>query len=242
MRLLSFDTASACIQICLLDEGRLVVAEFYEPKEDRRQEAATMLMPSIARLLLQHGWRKEELQCLVVGIGPGSFTGIRTACVTARTLACALALPLIGVSAFECFASQVERPVGVILSSQAQFYFAAAYQSNPTGTSEALLVPTYLRASELADKLAMTTRWLASPESLEALSLLAKGLDVPVVFQRLPEIKNMAVIQAQIAWDRLSLRVPGGPGDACRQDLARHYHWSHVEPLYLRGPSVTIKR
>ena len=57
-----------------------------------RQHAVSMLMPGIDEIVNEARWDKRQLDCLVVGQGPGSFTGIRTAVVTARTLAQGLAV------------------------------------------------------------------------------------------------------------------------------------------------------
>ncbi len=202
-----------------------------------------MLVPSIVRMLEQAAWRKEDLAALVVGVGPGSFTGIRTGLVTARTLAHALALPLISVSGFECLAHQVKLPVGIALACGPQFYFAAAFESGAGGAFLPRLEPAYLTAEQLQEKLNLSARWLADEAALINLRSACQRLGAAVEFDSLPEIKNMAETQAQIAWDRLSLRVPGGIGNAADLSaLTQEYHWSRIEPLYLRGPSVTLKR
>jgi len=195
-----------------------------------------MLVPSIDRLIAGAGWRKDELSALVVNTGPGSFTGIRTGLVTARTLAHALGLPLVGVSRFECFAGAVARPSGIILSCGPGLYFAAAYKDGSHGGLTALLEPGYVPAAELSKTLAATERWLAEPQAFAELSANKDESWPQISLETLSELNNIAVEQAQIAWDRLSFRVP----DPDR--LAGEYHWSKVEPLYLRGPSVTKKR
>lgn len=210
-------------------------SEVIDFSQGSRQEAGALLVPTIDAALRRAGWSKQSLSCLVVGQGPGSFTGIRTGLVTARTIAHALNLPLIGVSRFECFARLIEPPVGIILHCGSGSYFVAVYGDDSGGLSMPVLAPLYVPEAELAAKLALTTRWLADEKSRE-LPAASPG------FEPLPEIKNLAEIEAQIGWDRLSLRVPGRPAHRDVQALAGEFHWSGIEPLYLRGPSVTIKR
>jgi tRNA threonylcarbamoyl adenosine modification protein YeaZ len=115
-RSLSFDTSTSEVHIALSIDGQIVCQEVLRANPEHgapRQEAATILMPTIDRLIKSQGWGKRDIDAIVVGSGPGSFTGIRTSVVTARALAQALCLPLISVSLLECLADRVRE-----LSSQ----------------------------------------------------------------------------------------------------------------------------
>ena len=65
---------------------------------------AEVLMPLIADVLSESGAAFRDIGCFAVTVGPGSFTGIRTAIATARGLALALSRPLVGVATFEAVA------------------------------------------------------------------------------------------------------------------------------------------
>lgn len=60
----------------------------------RRGEHGSHLVPALEEALAEEGAESPHLDALVVGAGPGSFTGIRVAAATARGLARALAVPL----------------------------------------------------------------------------------------------------------------------------------------------------
>ncbi len=238
MLLLSFDTSEFCLKLCLLSDGEVVSEIVNQPAGENRQEVAAMLVPSIDKLLSEASISKDQVGALVVGLGPGSFTGIRAGAVTARTLAAALKLPLIGVSTFECYASTVERPAGIVLDCAPSFYFAAAYGAGRIGEMSPLIAPAYFSSTELKERLPAAPRWYAGKA---ALTELAESLDHSSrpYLTALPPINNIAVLQAQIAWDRLSLKGLAGKDKGA---LFEQYHWSRVEPLYLRGASVTLKR
>lgn len=191
-----------------------------------------MLVPSIEHALVESGWPKSSLSCLVVGLGPGSFTGIRTAIVTAKTLAQALALPLLGVSYLQCLGWQGRPPLAVVLSGAPGSFFIAAYGQ----AGEEQVAPAYSTQAEVEDLLRPFERWIADEPA--AGSFQARGREC----EPLPVLENIAVTQAQIALDRLSLRVPQRLSAEERQKLAEEYSWRQVEPLYLRGPSVTVKK
>ena len=78
--------------------------------EERRQHAAR-LVPTVALALEAAGVGREELAGVVVGEGPGSFTGVRVAAATAKGLCLALGIPLRAVSSLVA-AALAERDSG----------------------------------------------------------------------------------------------------------------------------------
>ena len=87
---LAFDT-SGLVGSVAVGTGPRVLA--HRPLEERREHAAR-LVPTIDRALEECGLDRTELGGIVVGEGPGSFTGVRVAAATAKGLARALELPL----------------------------------------------------------------------------------------------------------------------------------------------------
>lgn len=65
-----------------------------------------VLLPLMARLLQEVGASQEDIAALVVGTGPGTFTGVRIAVATARGLALALQKPVFGVTTLQAVAAQ----------------------------------------------------------------------------------------------------------------------------------------
>lgn len=74
------------------------------------------LLPSaIEELLKEAGFPLEKLSGVVVGLGPGSFTGLRIGLATAKALAYAFEIPLVGASSLE--AAALDGPESVLLLS-----------------------------------------------------------------------------------------------------------------------------
>jgi tRNA threonylcarbamoyladenosine biosynthesis protein TsaB len=92
MLTLAFDTATHVATSALVDDGE-VLAE--------RVSRAVTLLEDVDALLRQAGARPGDIDALAVGIGPGSFTGVRVGLATARGLAFALGVPVAGVSTLE---------------------------------------------------------------------------------------------------------------------------------------------
>ena len=96
MLLLSFDTATDVATSALLDDGRVL---------GERASAPRALLESVDALLREAGAQPGDLGALVVGTGPGSFTGTRIGLAVARGLALALDLPVAGVSTLDALAA-----------------------------------------------------------------------------------------------------------------------------------------
>ncbi len=91
---LAFDTSSPAGSVAV-GQGSEVLARVLL---ERRAEHAARLVPAIDTVLEEAGVDRTELSGVVVGEGPGSFTGVRVAAATAKGLTHALSLPLWVVS------------------------------------------------------------------------------------------------------------------------------------------------
>ena len=69
------------------------------------------LLPSIGRFLEEHNIRRARLIGIVVGTGPGAFTGLRVGIATAKGLAHGLGIPLVGISTAEALIAAVDKAV-----------------------------------------------------------------------------------------------------------------------------------
>ncbi|MBW2701997.1 MAG: tRNA (adenosine(37)-N6)-threonylcarbamoyltransferase complex dimerization subunit type 1 TsaB [Deltaproteobacteria bacterium] len=99
MVVLGLDTATPMTAVALID-GEEVLAK--EQVSDRRH--SVNLLPAMDRALKQAGMGRGDLDGVAVGIGPGSFTGIRIGLAVAKTLAFVLDKPLLGVSSLKALA------------------------------------------------------------------------------------------------------------------------------------------
>ncbi len=103
---LAFDTSNEVIAIGLglLQPASCGVELVASIEVAAHRASNTQLLPRIDALLSAEGVQQEQLACVVVGCGPGSFTGVRIAMATAKGIASALEAPLIGVSSLDVVA------------------------------------------------------------------------------------------------------------------------------------------
>ncbi len=101
---LAFDTATPVATSALVLDGELL---------GERASRAAAVLADADELLREAGFGPRDLGGLVVGTGPGSFTGIRIGLAAARGLALALELPVAGVSTLDALAAGLPgaRPV-----------------------------------------------------------------------------------------------------------------------------------
>ena len=95
MKLASVDTSTFTESVALLD-GQILMGE---RNVRRKYGHASGLHRDLHELLDEAGWVLDDLDGFVIGIGPGSFTGLRVGMAAIKGLAYALQKPLYGVSA-----------------------------------------------------------------------------------------------------------------------------------------------
>src|SRR5215207_4396837 len=93
MRILAIETVDKTGSVAALVDG-LVQAEL---ELDPTRRSAQTLVPGIAALLNQAGWKPHEVELVAVTTGPGSFTGLRIGVTTAKTFAYATGCQVLGV-------------------------------------------------------------------------------------------------------------------------------------------------
>ncbi len=222
MAVVGFDTATADTVVCAARGGEVLYEEILGLAPNGSPRHSTALLAEVERAATAvGGWNSVER--LAVGLGPGSFVGIRIGIATARGLAASTGLPLTGVCTLDALgralgeAAGPERDRLVVLDARRGEVFAALY--SPTG--ERLWEPLVGAPAELAERAAA----LHAPP-------LAAGSGA-VRFRNELATAGVDVPEDGDAVHRVAARHVCALGEAApeRGD-------GNLEPIYLRAPDA----
>ncbi|MFD6421896.1 tRNA (adenosine(37)-N6)-threonylcarbamoyltransferase complex dimerization subunit type 1 TsaB [Streptomyces sp. NPDC060198] len=145
------DTATPAVTVALHD-GTSVVAESGQVDARRHGE---LLLPTVDRVLAEAGTTLDAVTGIVVGVGPGPYTGLRVGLVTAATFASALSVPVHGLCTLDGLAYAAEEagitgPFAVATDARRKEVYWARYEDPRTRTGG----PSVDRPADIAGELA----------------------------------------------------------------------------------------
>jgi tRNA threonylcarbamoyl adenosine modification protein YeaZ len=209
--LLAVDTATPAVTVALHDGSSVLAAE---SQVDARRHGE-LLLPAVDRVLAGAGLKLDAVTDVVVGVGPGPYTGLRVGLVTALTFGSALGVPVHGLCTLDglAYASQLDEPFVVATDARRKEVYWARYADCRTRLSE----PAVDRPADLAD--------LAELAGLPAVG--AGAVLYPGTFPdaRGPEHQSAAAL-ASLAAERLAAGADFLP----------------PLPLYLRRPDAQVPK
>ncbi|MBW3547559.1 MAG: tRNA (adenosine(37)-N6)-threonylcarbamoyltransferase complex dimerization subunit type 1 TsaB [Actinobacteria bacterium] len=224
MLILGIETATPQVG-CALGAHEGVLASFHAAKGRRHAEVLT---PAIEFICRQARVTLDDVGAVAADVGPGLFTGLRVGVVTAKALAMALRVPVVGVSSLDLLAFPVRwthrRIVSVVDARRGEVFYGF-YRQVPGGVQ---------RVSE---------HRVASPEELCS-EILASGDDCLAVgdgalryADRLAELIQVEVAEAGLAYPSAGSLVQLAHARAVREDFVNSWE---LAPVYLRKADAEI--
>ena len=218
MSVLGIDTSTAASAACVVrDDGEVFevvprVAELDAPPAHARD-----LLPRVAHAMERAGVEARELESIAVGVGPGTFTGLRVGIATARALASANGLRLRPVSSLAALAAGIDAPMRLpLIDARRGELFAALH--DPDGP---ILEPFVAAPEEVVARVFETgANPLAAGDGSLRFCKLLEGTGV-----RVAEAGSTVHVVRALHVCRLAADVPPVPPEA-------------VLPTYLRAPDA----
>ena len=132
VHVLAFDTATDVVTVAIGRAG-VVVAEV---ELASARSHAEHLVPAVARCADEAGIALDRLDAIAVGVGPGRFTGLRVGVTTAKVMADALGIPVVGLSTLEVLAAPwvaPDRDVLAVIDARRREVYWARFRAGAAG-------------------------------------------------------------------------------------------------------------
>lgn len=141
MKTLIIDSATSCLYVSLLIDN-VSDAKYINGKNDH----AKYIVSSIDELLKSHNLKAKDLDEIICGIGPGSYTGVRMAVSVAKMMAVFLNIPLYSISTLALMSSNTKGKVLVEIDARRDHVFASIIDNNK---EEYILKDSYISRIDL---------------------------------------------------------------------------------------------
>ncbi len=119
------DSSMTYLTVGLCDEKNLIDSVSYEAWQCQSEK----MIPELKNLLDKNSLSQKDISGVIVGIGPGSYTGIRIALTTAKVLCLSLNIPLYPVSSLELL-KDGDKPTICLMNARSNRSFFAVYEGN----------------------------------------------------------------------------------------------------------------
>lgn len=161
MKILTLEFSSERRSAAVCSDGRVlgIASEI----GGRNTRAFTLIQSALREAALE----REDIECIAVGLGPGSYTGIRAAISVAQGWQLARHVHLLGISTVECLAAQAESAgmrgeIDIAIDAQRSEFYLARYEISLGSARE--IEPLRLAAREEIERIAKDGKLLVSPE------------------------------------------------------------------------------
>ena len=224
MLILGIDTASPQVGVAIGGhEG--VLASFHSARG--RQHAET-LTPAIEFVCRQARVELREISCVAVDVGPGLFTGMRVGIATAKAIAAALRVPMIGASSLDLLAMPVRhtsRRIVSVLDAKRGEVFTAHYVSAPGGIQR------------IGEYRCETAEELVVELMADRGNYLLVGDGALRYRDVLSGVENVEIAEQSLSMPSASALVQLAHSHALREQWVNTWD---LQPLYLRQPDAEI--
>lgn len=224
MKLIAFDCSTDTLALGVFSSGKKVAGEC----TSSGRHSAT-LAPAIERALKKSKLDLNDLDIIALGIGPGSFTGLRVAVVTAKALSYASKKKIIGVPSLEAIAQasdEKSRAIAVIADARKGLIYFALYRRGSKGL-QALKKPALVSAEKFFYQFKGQAHFVGGVEMFK------------------PKLAELGKKRAGITWDERD-SYPSAEGVAegamQRAHAGKYDDAFRLEPLYLHGRDCNVTR
>ena len=190
MKVLAFDTSSKAFSLAILEDKQLLAETTINIKKNH----SITLMPAIDFLMTSLDLTPKDLDRIVVAEGPGSYTGLRIAVATAKTLAHTLDIELVGMSSLLALVpSQQQSLVVPLMDARRNNVYAGFYEN-----AKPVMPEAHLSLAEVLEKVTDAEQVTFVGEVGPFVEQIQEQLPQASYQESLPNAANLALW----AWDK----------------------------------------
>lgn len=190
MKVLAFDTSSKALSLAILEDKQVLAETTINIKKNH----SITLMPAIDFLMESLDWTPKDLDRIVVAEGPGSYTGLRIAVATAKTLAHTLNIELVGMSSLLALVPYQQEGLFVpLIDARRNNVYAGFYEN-----AKPVMPEAHLSFEEVLEKVKGTSQVTFVGEVGPFVEQIQKHLPRTDYKETLPNAANLALL----AWDK----------------------------------------
>lgn len=161
MNLLAIDTCTDACSVGLLTEGRVLLDH-----RIARQQHAALVLPMVDGLMQQAGLVPQQLDGLVFGQGPGSFTGVRIGIAVSQGIALGCEIGVVGISTLRsiaqgCFRQYGDTHIAVSVDARMDEVYLGAFVVDAAGHMQPVIDECLLSPSDLPSLVTLPAAHLA---------------------------------------------------------------------------------
>ena len=190
MKVLAFDTSSKALSLAILEDKQVLAETMINIKKNH----SITLMPAIDFLMASLDWTPKDLDRIVVAEGPGSYTGLRIAVATAKTLAHTLNIELVGMSSLLALVPRQQEGLLVPLMDARRNNVYAGFYEN----AKPVMPEAHLSFAEVLEQVKDAEQVTFVGEVGPFVEQIQEQLPQANYQETLPNAANLALL----AWDR----------------------------------------
>jgi tRNA threonylcarbamoyladenosine biosynthesis protein TsaB len=218
-RLAAIDTSTVLGSVALFEDGRLVAEDAVRVSNAHGES----LLPMVSALFARTGWEPGDVARWGVGVGPGSFTGVRISVATAKGIAMTTGAEIVGVTSLDAVAYGLDGDalvVSLVAAGKGELFVQARRHG------DLVLAPSHVRIEDVAATIAAL-----DPRGVVVAAGEAAG---------------------EVDWSALGTRLSimvAAPNDMPRASAIGHIALTRspddlatLEPVYVRPPEITAPK
>lgn len=129
------DSSTTMLAVGIAADNRIIDTVFYEAWQKQSEK----MVPELVNLLHKHGYTKNDIDGVIVGIGPGSYTGVRIAVTIAKVIGVALNVKLYPISSLALLKCANKKSI-CLINARSQRSYVGVYEGSKTIVADQIMI------------------------------------------------------------------------------------------------------